>query len=103
MLVLGVVAAPDVTAGETQPEMHPAVARPQTFLAAVRARLHRTNLIEVLARVHCCSSAVLDILVRRQRATRVAETLSKPALLPTENPMPNALPRELVVMLSAPS
>src|SRR5204862_5181016 len=52
VLVLGGIAAADVPAGETQAEVDPGVAGLQTLFAAVRARLHVVDLIQVGAGRH---------------------------------------------------
>ena len=49
MLVLGVIAAADVAAGETEPEVNPRVAEREAFLAALRARRDVVDLFEVAA------------------------------------------------------
>ena len=52
VLVLRVVATADVPAAKAQPQMHPAVAGAQALFAAVGARRHGTNLIEMRATIH---------------------------------------------------
>src|SRR5947207_10672869 len=62
VVVLRIVATADVSAGETQPQMNPALAHRQAFLATVGARCHGTNLIEMRATIHCGFSTDLAIL-----------------------------------------
>src|SRR5207249_9868980 len=52
VLVRRVVATADVPAAKAQPQMHPAVAGAQALFAAVGARRHGTNLIEMRATIH---------------------------------------------------
>jgi len=53
VLVFGRIAAPDVSAGKAKPQMHPIIARFETFLAALSARLHVLgDLFEVLTLRH---------------------------------------------------
>jgi hypothetical protein len=47
VFVLGTVAASDMPAGQTQPQMDPGISHLEAFLAAFGLRLNRTNLIEV--------------------------------------------------------
>ena len=49
MLILGAVAAADVPARETQPEMRPLVADFQALFAPFRAWLHFSDFFDVLA------------------------------------------------------
>lgn len=55
MLVARRIAAPDVAAGETEPQMDPGVAHLQTFFAAVGVRLHVVDLVEMSAFRHTLS------------------------------------------------
>jgi gamma-glutamyl:cysteine ligase YbdK (ATP-grasp superfamily) len=48
VFVFRAVAASDVPAGETQPEMHPFVAGFQAFLASVRTGRHFSDFLQVL-------------------------------------------------------
>ena len=57
------IAAADVAAGETQPEVDPSVAHFQAFLAAVGVRLHAVSLVEVRAFLHALSLPQLSIIV----------------------------------------
>jgi hypothetical protein len=56
VLILRRVAAADVAAFQTQAQVNPGVAHFQAFLAAVRVRFHRTDLIEVRASWHLRAS-----------------------------------------------
>jgi hypothetical protein len=47
MLVLGGIAAPDVAADQAHPQMDPRVTHLQTFLAAICARLHFPDFLDV--------------------------------------------------------
>src|SRR5438105_7132918 len=104
VLVLRIVATADVPAAQAQAQMNPVVAIAQALLAAVGARRHGTNLVEMRATVHWRFSAVIDILaVPRaidipvmQRSLLVRAPVSR-----LENGMPNqrTLARELVVVM----
>jgi hypothetical protein len=52
MFVFGIVAAADVSAGQTQTQMDPLVAHFQTFLAPFAARRHLTDLVKMCAFRH---------------------------------------------------
>ena len=74
MFVLGAVATSDVTARQAQPQMDPSIAHLQTFLAALRLRLNRTNLIGV------CTDFSHLILRRAQLAALIGILTSKRVL-----------------------
>jgi hypothetical protein len=58
MAIRRIVAAPDVSAGETEPEMNPPAAHLQAFLTALgSSRLFSLNLVEMLAPIVCHRSA----------------------------------------------
>jgi len=49
VLVFGIVAATDVAANFTQPQMHPIITKLQAFLASVRARRNFPDLVKMYA------------------------------------------------------
>jgi hypothetical protein len=55
MLVLGGIAATDVSAGQTETEVDPGVAHLQAFFATVSVGLHIVDLVEVSAFGHTLS------------------------------------------------
>jgi hypothetical protein len=55
VLILGGVAAADVSAGQTEPQVDPGVAHFQTLLAAVGMRLDIVDLVEMSALGHILS------------------------------------------------
>src|SRR5579863_1519025 len=79
MLVLRRIAAPHVPAEKAFPQMHPRVAHLQAFLASLRTRLHRLDLIHMTA------------LCRHRHASRENLTL-----------LPHALPVNLLRSRSLP-
>ncbi len=52
VLVLGRVAAPDVSTGEAKAQMNPSVAGFQAFLAAVRVRRNFVDLFQMCTSCH---------------------------------------------------
>ena len=64
VLIFRRVAAANVTANKTESQVHPAVARFQTLLAAARMGLHIPDLIQMSALCHALVSFLLLIGIR---------------------------------------
>jgi hypothetical protein len=74
VFVLGTVTASHMPAGQTQPQMDPAISHLKAFLAALGLRLNRTNLIGV------CTDFSHLILRRAQLAALIGILTSKRVL-----------------------
>ncbi len=63
VFIFGIVAAADVSAGETHPQVDPCIAHLETFLTAVAARFHIAYLVKVCAFVHLYSPCGMHAMV----------------------------------------
>jgi hypothetical protein len=65
VLVLGVIAAADVAAAHTQPQVYPRIAELETFLTAIATRRHYLDLVKMCADSHVRPPWCLSLFARR--------------------------------------
>src|SRR6266536_1976052 len=65
VLVLGVIAAADVAAAHTQPQVDPRIAELETFLTAIATRRHNLDLVKMCTGSHVRPPWCLSLFARR--------------------------------------